>query len=203
MTCYEIDNVKNVYDIIAPEFNQTRGYYWQPISDFINELPNNSLIYDIGCGNGRNMTYTNHRFIGIDNCQKFVDICKNKGLDAICNNMTDIHLQTDSADFIICVASFHHLANKENRIKSLLEMKRLIKPGGKILITIWSKIQPKKTRVNFDNYGDNIVYWKNKHPRYYYIFAIDEITKLFNEAGLHIESHQYDCGNEVFIINKN
>lgn len=202
MTCYEIDNVKNVYDIIAPEFNQTRGYYWQPISVFINELPNNSLIYDIGCGNGRNMTYTNHTFIGIDNCQKFVDICKNKGLDAICNNMTDIQLQSDSADFIICVASFHHLANKENRIKSLLEMKRLIKPGGKILITIWSKIQPKKTRVNFDNYGDNIVYWKNKHPRYYYIFAIDEITELFNEVGLHIESHEYNCGNEVFTIYK-
>ena len=27
MTCYEIDNVKNVYDIIAPEFNQTSGYF--------------------------------------------------------------------------------------------------------------------------------------------------------------------------------
>ena len=148
------------------------------------------------------MTYTNHTFIGIDNCQKFVDICKSKGLDAICNNMTDIQLQPDSADFIICVASFHHLANKENRLKSLLEMKRLIKPGGKILITIWSKIQPKKTRVNFDNYGDNIVYWKNKHPRYYYIFTIDEITELFNEVGLHIESHEYDCGNEVFIVYK-
>ena len=81
-------------------------------------------------------------------------------------------------------------------------MNRLIKPGGKILITIWSKIQPKKTRVNFDNYGDNIVYWKNKHPRYYYIFAINEITELFNEVGLHIESHEYDCGNEVFTVYK-
>jgi len=59
--------------------------FWQPISDFINELPNNSLIYDIGCGNGINMTYNNHKFIGVDNCQKFVDICKNNGLDAICN----------------------------------------------------------------------------------------------------------------------
>jgi SAM-dependent methyltransferase len=202
MTCYEIDNVKNIYDIIAPEFNQTRGYYWQPISDFINELPNNSLIYDIGCGNGRNMTYNNHTFIGIDNCQKFVDICKNKGLNAICNNMTDIQLASDSTDFIICIASFHHLSNKENRLKSLLEMKRLIKSGGKILLTIWSKTQPKKTRVTFDNYGDNIVYWKNIHPRYYYIFAMDEIKGLFNEAGLNIKSHEYDCGNEVFVLQK-
>ena len=202
MTCYEIDNVKNIYDIIAPEFNQTRGYYWQPISDFINELPNNSLIYDIGCGNGRNMTYNNHTFIGVDNCHKFVDICKSKGLDAICNNMIDIQLPSYSADFIICIASFHHLDNTENRLKSLLEMKRLIKPGGKILLTIWSKTQPKKTRVTFDKYGDNIVYWKNKHPRYYYIFSIDEIKELFKDVGLNINSHEYDCGNEVFILQK-
>ena len=57
MSSYEILNVKNIYDEIAHEFNKTRGYYWKPITDFIDNLENNSLIYDIGCGNGRNMTY--------------------------------------------------------------------------------------------------------------------------------------------------
>ena len=202
MTCYERDNVKNIYDIIAPEFNTTRAYYWNPISEFINELPDNSLIYDIGCGNGRNMTYDNHRFIGIDNCEKFIDICLHKGLSAVCNNMMNIQFPTESADHILCIAAFHHLSNHEHRVQSLLEMKRLIKPGGEILLTVWSKIQPKKTRVTFDDYGDNIVYWKKIHPRYYYIFTIDEITRLFNEVGLKMKSHTYDCGNEVFRLYK-
>ena len=48
MTCVEINNVKDIYEKIASEFNVTRGYYWKPVSNFINELPYNSLIYDIG-----------------------------------------------------------------------------------------------------------------------------------------------------------
>lgn len=202
MTHYEIDNVKKVYEIIAPEFNKTRSYYWAPISNFINELTINSLIYDIGCGNGRNMTYENHRFIGVDNCENFVDICNKKGLNVICNNMMNIELPTNSADSLLCIATFHHLSCRENRIKSLLEMKRLIKPGGEILLTVWSKNQPEKTRVVFNTYGDNIVYWKNKHPRYYYIFSVDEIKELFLSVGLDMKSHVYDCGNEVFILSK-
>ena len=82
MTSYEINNVKKIYDIIAPEFNKTRGYYLKPISEFIHNLPKQSLIYDIGCGNGRNMTYADYNFIGIDNCEGFVKICNDKGLNA-------------------------------------------------------------------------------------------------------------------------
>ena len=42
MSSYEILNVKNIYDEIAHEFNKTRGYYWKPITDFIDNLENYS-----------------------------------------------------------------------------------------------------------------------------------------------------------------
>lgn len=197
---YEIDNVKKIYEIIADEFNKTRGYYWEPISNFMKIIDNNSLICDIGCGNGRNMSYEQHKFIGVDNCNKFINICNKKGLNAVYSDMTNINLPCNYFDHIICIASFHHLSTVKSRIASLLEMKRLLKPNGKILLTVWSKNQPKKTRVTFDNYGDNIVLWKKKFPRYYYIFELDELKNLFNYTGFKIISHTYDCGNEVFIL---
>ena len=55
----------------------------------------------------------------------------------------------------------------------------------------------------FINYGDNIVKWNSYgkiYNRYYYIFRIQEITKLFDECGLELVSHKHDCGNEVFIL---
>lgn len=197
---YEINNVKNIYNIIADEFNKTRGYYWKPITEFIKSIKKKSTIYDIGCGNGRNMTYEDYKFIGVDNCEKFVEICKNKDMNAICCNMTNITLESNSADAILCIATFHHLENNANRVKALQEMKRLLKPNGTILLTVWSFTQPKKTRITFDNYGDNIVYWKNIHPRYYYIFRKDEIETLFTDVGLFIVKYQYDCGNEVYTL---
>ena len=102
----------------------------------------------------------------------------------------------------MCIASFHHLSNNENRIKALNEMKRLIKINGNIVISIWSINQPKKTRVTFEKYGDNIVYWKNKYPRYYYIFKLDELEELIKEVELKIIDKFYDCGNEIYILKK-
>ena len=38
--------------------------------------------------------------------------------------------------------------------------------------------------------------------RFYYIFKIKELMDLFNKAGLTILEHKWDCGNEVFILQK-
>ena len=164
-------------------------------------LKKRDTIIDIGCGNGRNMQFKQHTFIGIDNCEKFISMCREKKLLVQLANMTKINLPNCSADAIICIAVFHHLSTHENRIKALLEMKRLIKPKtGKILLSVWSINQPLKTRITFTNYGDNMVSWNKKYKRYYYIFQINEIISLFKEVGLKILKHNYDCGNEIFIL---
>jgi tRNA (uracil-5-)-methyltransferase TRM9 len=199
----EIEYVKQIYQYIASEFNVTRAYKWSWITNFINSLPKNSLIYDIGCGSGRNMDYSDYRFIGFDNCESFIELCRNKGLKAYYSEITDIKIRDNSACALICIATFHHLSAYENRIKALQELKRIVKVNGKILLSVWAKEQPKKTRITFDKYGDNIVFWKKKYPRYYYIFELEEIKLLINEVGLNIDNEFYDCGNNVFILSKN
>jgi SAM-dependent methyltransferase len=199
----EIEYVKQIYEYIASEFNVTRAYKWNWITDFINSLPKNSLIYDIGCGSGRNMDYPNYQFIGFDNCESFIELCRNKGLKVYYSEITDIRIRDNSADAIICIATFHHLSTYDNRIKALQELKRIVKINGKILLSVWAKDQPKKTRITFDHYGDNIVFWKKKYPRYYYIFQLDELKLLINEVNLNIDNEFYDCGNNVFILSKN
>ena len=160
----------------------------------------------MGCGNGRNMTYKNFKFIGIDNCNKFIEICRDKNLEVINSNMIELPFKNDIFDSIICIASFHHLYYREDKISALKEMKRVVKIGGKILLSVWSKQQPDKTKKNFSNYGNNIVTW-NKYgkvyERYYYIFKIDELYTLLKICGLTVISHEKYCGNEVFTLLKN
>ena len=164
-----------------------------------------SLVYDIGCGNGRNMLNKNLNFIGVDNCKNFIKICTNKNLNVIDANIINIPLKSNSADAIICIAVLHQLSNDLNRLRALTEMKRLVKPGGKILLSVWSINQPKKTRRTFNNYGNNIVLWNNYgriYERYYYIFKLEEIKDLFKKAGLQMINYKYDCGNEIFTLMK-
>ena len=136
---------------------------------------------------------------------KFTDAFKSKDLNVLYGNMTSIDLPSASADALICIAVFHHLENKENRIKALLEMKRLLKHNGKILLSVWSINQPPKTRRSFNNYGNNIVLW-NKYgkiyERFYYIFKVDELKTLFNLCGLAITNYEFSCGNEIFTLIK-
>lgn len=205
LTNIEEKYVKNVYENIAERFSHSRLHKWKWISDFFENIHKDSLVYDIGCGNGRNMMYNGYRFIGVDNCENLIKICQSKNLDVILSNCTDIPLDSNTADAIICIAMFHQLSSNENRIQCLLEIKRLLKVGGKILISVWSIKQPSKTRRTFENYGDNIVLWNNYgniYERYYYIFKIDEIKNLFKKTGLKLLEHNYDCGNEVFILTK-
>jgi SAM-dependent methyltransferase len=198
--------VKNVYQEIAYHFSNTRVYKWSWIIDFLDTLNTNSLVYDLGCGNGRNMNHGGLKFIGVDNCQNFIQICNQKNLKVINSNIIKIPLANDSADAIICIAVFHHLYSNQNRIDALFEMKRLIKKNGKILLSVWSINQPKKTGRVFNNYGNNIVLWNNNNgkifERFYYIFKLDELKKIIDSVELIIVNYEYNCGNEIFTLMK-
>lgn len=202
----ENTHVKDVYENIATHFDNTRVYTWSWIDEFLNKLKSYSIVYDIGCGNGRNMLKKNLNFTGIDNCKNFVKICSEKQLNVINANMTKIPLDSNSADAIICIAVLHHLASEKTRIDSLLEMKRLVRKNGKILLSVWSINQPRKTRRSFNSFGNNIVLWNNNqgkiYERYYYIFKLEELKELFKKVGLSIINYEYNCGNDIFTIMK-
>ena len=112
----EETHVKNVYEEIAYHFSDTRVYKWSWIISFLDSLNSDSLVYELGCGNGRNMNYDkkNLTFIGLDNCENFVKICKNKNLNVVNGNIINIPFKKNTADAIICIAVFHHLSNQNN-----------------------------------------------------------------------------------------
>jgi tRNA (uracil-5-)-methyltransferase TRM9 len=196
----EKTHVKDIYESIATHFDVTRQYKWDWIEKFRANYTETSIIYDIGCGNGRNI---GPNTIGVDNCDAFLQICNKNNLNAVKGCMTSLPFENNSGDAIHCIATFHHLSTEERRIIALEEMKRVLKPNSNILISVWSKEQPKKTRRTFE-YGDNYVPWKKTngdvYERYYYIFKIDEIKKLFDKVGLKLLEHKWECGNEVFIL---
>ena len=86
-------------------------------------------------------------------------------------------------------------------------MFRVLKPGGKILMSVWAMTQPLKSKnYNKFQYGDNMVSWKSKEgevegERYYYIFQIKELTDLLLNEDLHITDWTWNY-NEVITLLK-
>ena len=192
-----------VYNLIADEFSDKRYSQWDWIENFKNSFATQSMILDIGCGNGRNMEHKNLKFIGIDNCHNFIKICKEKKLHVLECDMINIPLPEATFDGIISIASFHHLSNDERRNQALMEMKRMLKDGGRILLSVWSIDQHHNSKLDF-KYGDNYVPWKSndgtiKENRYYHIFKTEDLISLL-EKYFTIVSHNWDHGNEIFVL---
>lgn len=178
MTDIENRFVKQTYTEIADDFDDTRYCVWNFVKQFLFDK-GSILGIDIGCGNGKNMIHTS--MIGVDDCIKFVDICKSKGKYAIRGCCCDLPFNDNTFDYAICISVVHHLSTHDRRMKAIQEMVRVIKPGGQILFNMWSvENQDKRQFVQ----GDNYVSWSMKPKqnkitesflRYYYIHDMNSM----------------------------
>jgi tRNA (uracil-5-)-methyltransferase TRM9 len=88
-------------------------------------------------------------------------------------------------DWIISVATYHHIKGNEERQTALSELRRVLKPGGEAFITVWNRGQPRfwfKPR-------EVAVPWHQRDKtlyRYYYLFSYPELEGLVKKAGLEV-----------------
>jgi SAM-dependent methyltransferase len=218
-TKFEEKHVTQVYNIIAKPFSITRKNPWPQVVNFINEFPENSLIGDIGCGNGRFMlTRKDCLFEGCDRTQGMVDICLGQKLKVKQGNITNIPFPDEYFDGIVCIAVLHHLADIERRKLAIKELIRILKPEGKLLIEVWSYEASIGSKFRFQtiddpafNEQDKFLSWKNPNEtkdtgdrnRYYHLFTKDEIIELVLEnKNVEILDCYLDHGNWFITLKK-
>ena len=120
-------------------------------------------------------------------------------------------------DNIFCVAVLHHLPGKDLRLKALEQIKNKIKPGGKIILTVWNLWKQKKFRKLIIKYGwlkligknqmawgDILFDWKNAKgekisQRYYHAFIGYDLKKLAEKTDLKIAKLYQDRYNYYLI----
>lgn len=203
-------DIQNVYDNIAKDFDRTRYKIWPEIEKFINNLEPNSLIGDIGCGNGKNMMPSRKDLIfkGMDLSTEFVKICCSKGLDVINGNILNIPFEDNYFNHTMSVAVIHHLYDKKDRIKAITELLRITKTNGTIFVYVWALEQPKETKNKFNSTDEMVPYTTlsgKTYHRYYHLYKQNELydeIKEIKEYNYNIIMHGYERGNWYLIIKK-
>ena len=111
-----MSEIKNVYSKISKEFNRTRWNVWPNVGKFIDSFKSNTINGDIGCGNGKNMLHRTKdiKFVGVDICPEFLDICVNKKLEVIKGDILNIPISDNYFDNTICIAVIHHFKTMIN-----------------------------------------------------------------------------------------
>ncbi|KAF7645348.1 hypothetical protein LDENG_00206220 [Lucifuga dentata] len=156
----ERDHVHNVYDKIAPYFNDSRYKAWPKVRQFLLDLPAGSVVADVGCGNGKYLSINKEAFmLGCDVCRPLVVSARIQGHEVqICDGL-HLPYRDGCFDAVLSIAVIHHLSTKERRIRAIKEMARTLRVGGRIMIYVWAMEQ---TRRKFEK-QDIFVPW-NPNP---------------------------------------
>jgi len=191
-------DVKTVYNMIANDFSRTRYKVWGGVKQFLDTIPMDSVVADIGCGNGKNMMYRDDlSYIGMDISDEMVGICKKRGLNAITGSILDIPI--DKVDYSMSIAVIHHLETREERVKALSELLRITKHN--ILVTAWCFEQTKRKFAS----QDEMISFTNRdgsvYQRFYHLYVDGELAQEIKDAGGEIISENIENENYYIVFN--
>nr|XP_012142443.1 PREDICTED: uncharacterized protein LOC105662676 isoform X1 [Megachile rotundata]XP_012142444.1 PREDICTED: uncharacterized protein LOC105662676 isoform X1 [Megachile rotundata]XP_012142445.1 PREDICTED: uncharacterized protein LOC105662676 isoform X1 [Megachile rotundata]XP_012142446.1 PREDICTED: uncharacterized protein LOC105662676 isoform X1 [Megachile rotundata]XP_012142447.1 PREDICTED: uncharacterized protein LOC105662676 isoform X1 [Megachile rotundata] len=132
--------VHEVYEQCAEKTVQSK--HWPRIYQFLEELEPGALVCDIGCGNGKYLSVNHSIFkVGVDRCKRFTDIAREKENEVlICDNLA-LPFRDESFDAVLSIAVVHHFATTERRVHALRELARVLRIGGRLVISVWAMEQ--------------------------------------------------------------
>nr|XP_057935300.1 alkylated DNA repair protein alkB homolog 8 [Doryrhamphus excisus] len=161
--CLEEEYVHRVYNAIASHFSSTRHSPWPRVCHFLSSLSPGSMVADVGCGNGKYLAVNPEVIsVGCDRSSTLVQICADRGFQALVSDALCVPLRTATCDACISIAVIHHFSTPERRLAAVKELVRLLKPGGHALIYVWAfeqeynRQKSKYLKGHNSSAGDNI-----------------------------------------------
>ena len=210
--------LREVYETIADSWTHLRARPLPEVIEFSNSIKKPGLILDAGCSNCRNLLpFLEKEFkcIGFDFSKGMIREAKKflekRGFSAILlvADILDLPFKEKCFDYIIFTRVLHHLPTSKLRVRVLEEIKKTLKPGGKILITVWRRYYPRFLRDFFSNlfekkfeFGDTFKKWTyhgKVYKRFYHLYSRKEFESELSNAGLKVKRFYRDDGNFIAI----
>ena len=208
--CMDIEYAKKIleetrenYNLISEDFSRTRNKFWEEMSFISDYAKDGDKVLDLGCGNGRLSELFSEKkieYYGVDFSEGLINIARKRypKLNFQVADALNLPFPDGFFDEVFSIAVLHHIPSKELRTQFLKEIKRVLKPKGTTVLSVWSfpffrkiKFFVRFILLTISNQknierGDAFIPWGNKLLRYVHVFSKKEISSLFKEVGLKI-----------------
>jgi len=209
-----LNKTKDDYNRIADKFSSTRGYVSGDILVLAQYAEPDDKILDLGCGNGRlSEIFKNKRirYTGVDFSKELIKIARKKYPKEkfLLADAMKLPALKNIFDKVYCLSVLHHIPSEEYRIKFLKEIKRVLLPCGKIVLTVWNMHKVSKARalifknnflrffglskLDFNDlfYPFNHQSGKREADRYIHAFRPNELARLVQKSGFKVEEIKF------------
>lgn len=225
---------REFYEKAAASFDSKRKGLFGGIDNFISYLEKRrfvpKFILDIACGNGKfyqvlHKAFPKAKYVGIDSSLPLVKIAKKRNISP---NAGFVHIDVfdylklpneTKFDLIILITFLHHISGREERIKLIKGMCKLLSPKGLIVVTFWQFMENEKLKgktlpwgkVGIDSKdleeNDYLLGWDKQENTYRYCHYFDdkEIDEIISKAGLklvhwYIQEDKFGKLNKIVIL---
>ncbi len=189
-----VTNSKDVFNQIAPGWYNFRHWsiFRSELEALAHRWQKGSLV-NIGCAHGPDFLPFRQSFAlyGVDFSTQMLRFARKYSqkfdfaVNLLVADVSYFPFADGVFDWAIAVATYHHIKGKRERQATLNELRRVLKPGGEALITVWNRWQPR-----FWFSGKEVaVPWRTKGKtlyRYYYLFSYPELERLVKQAGFQV-----------------
>ncbi len=188
------NDLSNVYDGIAESWYRLRHRTrFRAELDAVAQRWQCGKLLNIGCAHGPDFLPFKDKFElwGIDSSAAMINLALKYSdkfkfaASLIVADAVSLPFQDRSFDWIISVAAYHHILDKQSRLQAFRELRRILKPGGEVFLTVWNRWQK-----DFIGKGKQVIVpWKIQDKqlmRHYYLFTYPEITRLLKSAGFEV-----------------
>lgn len=199
------------YDRIAEHFSKTREYAWPEVESFLSGR-DAEIALDVGCGNGRHTeSLRSHarRVVGVDVSRGLLAEARRRARDRgydgrasfVHGDAAALPIIDDAVGLAVYVAAIHHLRSREERIRSLNELARVLRPDGVGLVSAWSTAHDRFDReTGFDTTVDWTLPGGETVPRYYHIYAPEEFETDIAESDCALIDVEVSSGNCYAVV---
>lgn len=111
------------------------------VGSYLEHICKDKIVLDAGCGTGKFLNIlekNSKKYIGIDLSDKQLEKAKAKSKkdtsEFICSNLSNINLENNQIDLIVCSWVLGTIIDIDERNKCLSELKRLLNPNGTIIL---------------------------------------------------------------------
>lgn len=210
---------RHFYANLADPFAETRSSPQPGFTKLLPLIPPTAADWlDVGCGEGRfgRFLYENcpiNRYVGVD----FTAPLLLKAGTAVSGEFLERDISQPrfleglgDFDGIVCLAAMQHIPGRKNRIDLLKEMKRHLRPDGRLFLSNWQFLNSERQRRKITDWTavgltaadveahDYLLTWQRDGfgLRYVCFIDADETAALAAAAGMEINAQFRSDGKE-------
>jgi SAM-dependent methyltransferase len=167
---------------------------------------------DLGCGNGRHaelLADDLERVVGADASRGLLGTARERALDhefdesleLVQGDAARLPLRSGVVDVAVYVATLHHLRTRDQRVASLSELARVLAPGGRAIVSVWSTAHDRfEATSGFDTTVEWTLPGGERVPRYYHIYDPAEFEADLTASDLRAVDSVVSSGNCYAVV---